>query len=70
LKGKELMRGLKSLLSDINPADIESITLLKDANATAIYGSQGFNGVGGDYHQTGTAERRPAHQSFRYARVV
>ncbi len=34
-----------SPLADINPADIESITLLKDANATAIYGSQGSNGV-------------------------
>ena len=36
---------LSSPLADINPADIESITLLKDANATAIYGSQGSNGV-------------------------
>lgn len=32
-------------LSDINPADIEDITILKDASATAIYGSQGANGV-------------------------
>lgn len=32
-------------LADINPADIESVTILKDANATAIYGSQGANGV-------------------------
>jgi TonB-dependent starch-binding outer membrane protein SusC len=32
-------------LSDINPADIESIQILKDANATAIYGSLGANGV-------------------------
>jgi TonB-linked SusC/RagA family outer membrane protein len=29
----------------INPADIESITVLKDADATAIYGSRGANGV-------------------------
>jgi TonB-linked SusC/RagA family outer membrane protein len=36
---------LSNPLADINPADIESITLLKDANATAIYGSQGSNGV-------------------------
>jgi TonB-dependent starch-binding outer membrane protein SusC len=36
---------LSSPLADINPSDIESITLLKDANATAIYGSQGSNGV-------------------------
>ncbi|WP_165796102.1 SusC/RagA family TonB-linked outer membrane protein [Siphonobacter curvatus] len=32
-------------LADINPADIESIQVLKDANATAIYGSLGANGV-------------------------
>jgi TonB-linked SusC/RagA family outer membrane protein len=32
-------------LADINPADIESIEILKDANATAIYGSRGANGV-------------------------
>lgn len=30
---------------NINPADIESITVLKDADAIAIYGSQGGNGV-------------------------
>lgn len=32
-------------LLNINPEDIESITVLKDAAATAIYGSQGANGV-------------------------
>lgn len=32
-------------LSTINPADIESIQILKDASATAIYGSRGANGV-------------------------
>lgn len=32
-------------LSDINPSDIEDIQVLKDANATAIYGSLGANGV-------------------------
>jgi TonB-dependent starch-binding outer membrane protein SusC len=34
-----------SPLSSINPADIESISVLKDADATAIYGSRGANGV-------------------------
>ena len=29
----------------LNPADIESMTILKDAASTAIYGSQGANGV-------------------------
>jgi TonB-dependent starch-binding outer membrane protein SusC len=32
-------------LSTINPGDIESIEILKDASATAIYGSRGANGV-------------------------
>ncbi len=30
---------------DLNPADIETMTILKDAASTAIYGSQGSNGV-------------------------
>ncbi|SES02892.1 SusC/RagA family TonB-linked outer membrane protein [Pedobacter rhizosphaerae] len=32
-------------LSDINPDDIENITVLKDADATAIYGARAANGV-------------------------
>ena len=32
-------------LNDLNPADIEDITILKDASSTAIYGSRGANGV-------------------------
>lgn len=34
-----------NILSTLNPADIESITILKDASSTAIYGSRGSNGV-------------------------
>jgi TonB-linked SusC/RagA family outer membrane protein len=32
-------------IGDLNPSDIESIEVLKDASATAIYGSRGANGV-------------------------
>jgi TonB-linked SusC/RagA family outer membrane protein len=32
-------------IGDVNPGDIESIEVLKDASATAIYGSRGANGV-------------------------
>ena len=32
-------------LANINPNDIENVTVLKDASATAIYGSRGSNGV-------------------------
>ncbi|MDD3003306.1 TonB-dependent receptor [Flavobacterium sp.] len=34
-----------SPLNSLNPSDIESIEVLKDADATAIYGSRGANGV-------------------------
>lgn len=37
--------GLSNTLSTINPNDIESMTVLKDASATAIYGSRASNGV-------------------------
>jgi TonB-linked SusC/RagA family outer membrane protein len=37
--------GARSVLSSINPNDIESFTVLKDASATAIYGSRASNGV-------------------------
>ncbi|WP_316825905.1 SusC/RagA family TonB-linked outer membrane protein [Pedobacter miscanthi] len=42
--GTENSTGL-SPFSTINPSDIESVTVLKDADATSIYGSQGANGV-------------------------
>ncbi|MBO9572619.1 MAG: TonB-dependent receptor plug domain-containing protein, partial [Chitinophagaceae bacterium] len=38
-------RNFGSPLSFINPADIESITVLRDADATAIYGSRAANGA-------------------------
>ncbi|WP_050982052.1 SusC/RagA family TonB-linked outer membrane protein [Mucilaginibacter paludis] len=37
--------GGQSPLESLNPSDIESIDVLKDADATAIYGSRGANGV-------------------------
>lgn len=37
--------GLRNPLTAINPNDIESFTVLKDASATAIYGSRASNGV-------------------------
>ncbi|WP_437920630.1 SusC/RagA family TonB-linked outer membrane protein [Sphingobacterium sp. LRF_L2] len=35
----------QDVISSLNPADIENITVLKDAAATAIYGARGANGV-------------------------
>ncbi|MBA4744689.1 MAG: TonB-dependent receptor [Muricauda sp.] len=40
-----ILGGSISPLNGINPADIEKIEVLKDADATAIYGSRGANGV-------------------------
>ncbi len=39
------VKGLSNPLSMVNPQDIESFSVLKDASATAIYGSRGSNGV-------------------------
>ncbi len=38
-------QGLSNPLAIVNPQDIESFNVLKDASATAIYGSRGSNGV-------------------------
>jgi len=43
--GKSSVSGLYSPISLINPQDIETFTVLKDASATAIYGSRASNGV-------------------------
>ncbi len=40
-----LIDGLEGDLNSIDPADIESFSVLKDASATAVYGVRGANGV-------------------------
>jgi len=45
LSQSALSTSSQSPLNSINPSDIESIEILKDADAIAIYGSQGANGV-------------------------
>lgn len=40
-----IVDGIEQRLSDINPADIASISILKDAASTSIYGSRAANGV-------------------------
>jgi TonB-linked SusC/RagA family outer membrane protein len=39
------IQGTKNLFNTLSPQDIESITILKDASSTAIYGSAAANGV-------------------------
>jgi len=43
--GSSSVNGNVSPFNSINPDDIESISILKDADATSIYGSRGSNGV-------------------------
>jgi len=44
-RGSRMDPGTQSILNFINPNDIASIEILKDASATAIYGSRAANGV-------------------------
>lgn len=46
-------------LADINPNDIKSVDVLKDASATAIYGSRGANGVILVTTEKGSKNRKP-----------
>jgi TonB-linked SusC/RagA family outer membrane protein len=62
-----------SPLSAINPNDIESIEILKDADATAIYGSRGANGVILVTTKKGKAGRKTAfsiNSSYGISRVA
>ncbi|MBI3138093.1 MAG: TonB-dependent receptor [Sphingobacteriales bacterium] len=52
-----------NLLANINPSDIESIDVLKDGAATAIYGSQATGGV----IQITTKRGRSGRQNFNYS---
>ena len=53
------VKGLSNPLSIVNPADIESFNVLKDASATAIYGSRGSNGVIIITTKKGSANQKP-----------
>ncbi len=52
-------QGSSNPLNAINPNDIESIEILKDASATAIYGAQGANGIVLVTTKTGAKGRKP-----------
>ena len=53
------IQGVSNPLSMVNPADIETFTVLKDASATAIYGSRASNGVIIITTKKGTANQKP-----------
>jgi iron complex outermembrane receptor protein len=58
----EGIKGMANALSLLNPNDIETFTVLKDASATAIYGSRASNGVIIITTRRGTAGSRPRVQ--------
>jgi TonB-linked SusC/RagA family outer membrane protein len=55
----ELVSGSRNILNVINPNDIETFTVLKDASATAIYGSRASNGVVIITTKKGTLSNKP-----------
>jgi len=40
-----LVDGIESSMNDINPSEVETVSVLKDASATAVFGVKGANGV-------------------------
>ena len=54
-----LIDGVERSLTDINPNDIESVEVLKDAASTAIYGSRASNGIILVTTKTGTFNKAP-----------
>lgn len=61
--GRSFTQGLNPMAS-LNPNDIESIEILKDASATSIYGSRGANGVVLITTKSGREGRATVHASF------
>lgn len=52
------MDGIEWSMDNVNPNDIESISVLKDAASTAIYGTRAANGVILITTKTGKANRK------------
>lgn len=74
---EDLQTIIGNQISWLNPSDIENITVLKDASATAIYGSKASNGVivittkkgisdkvNISYHSSMSYRRRPTYNDF------
>ena len=70
-----IREGLSSPLNNISPNDIESMTVLKDASATSIYGSRAANGVVIITTKKGSATKGPVYSfntsvSYQEAQTV
>lgn len=59
--------GMANPLASVNPNDIESYTVLKDASATAIYGSRASNGVIIIQTKKGTGDKMQVSYSSSYS---
>ncbi len=70
IDGIQLGAGGTDAFNFINPQDIESVTVLKDAGATAIYGSRGANGVIIVTTKTGKAGQKSLNFSFEAGATV
>lgn len=77
LNNPDLMETFNTVIGGISPSDIESITVLKDASATAIYGTRAANGVivvttkkgrknsfSVNYQHTSAVSLRPSYNDF------
>ncbi len=62
--------GVSNALNILNPADIQSIDVLKDASATAIYGARGSNGVIMITTKRGTSGKVQVEYNGSYTRGV
>jgi TonB-linked SusC/RagA family outer membrane protein len=60
----DLNNVIGSQISWLNPADIESVTVLKDASTTAVYGSRASNGVIVITTKKGTVDRLSINASY------
>lgn len=62
-----LVDGIERDITDISPEEVETVTILKDAAATAIYGYKGVNGVINISTKRGEYETTKVKASFEHA---
>lgn len=64
-----LIDGLEGDLSMVDPADVESFSILKDASATAVYGVRGANGVVFNHNKKGYKQRNFKYSSCKFYNI-
>lgn len=61
-----IVDGIEGSIANLNPADIDQISILKDASSTAIYGSRASNGVVLITTKRGSQGRTEVNYNFMY----